>query len=209
MDVLKILVNEFGGNKNQVMTILKRLGYSKKKDITKETFCNWFRWFSPLNLTVIESKTPKPTKQSSSSSLKVKESSVPLLPTETEDIKSLASVSRVNTLSYIHTLMNQSWFLSFADNNTVYSLLSDQSPGTFIVRYSVNHDRSYVLTYKLDGDGCDHKLILGNENGFYFPNGKAVFDNIYKAILGVSVEGLELKPFQDFNKKVSITFFGP
>lgn len=105
--------------------------------------------------------------------------------------------------------MNQSWFLSFADNNTVYSLLNDQEPGTFIVRYSVNHDRSYIFTYKLDGDGCDHKLILGNENGFYFPNGKAVYNNLYKAILDISVEGLELKPFKDHKKNSSISFFGP
>lgn len=210
-EVQKILSEEFGGVSKDVGIILRRLGYSRNDDITKESFCHWFRFFSPLNLTVIENQ-PKIKKRTSSASLKTKEA-FSKLPTETADITALGEVNRENTLQYVSTLMNQSWFLSYFDNVTICSILEKEKAGTFAVRYSVNYDRSFVVSYKLDGDGVNHLLISGNEVGFTLPGKNLVFPNIYKAIADLMknpVQGLVLQPFVGIDKQIDkITFFGP
>lgn len=204
------MAEEFGGNSKEVGVILRRLGFSRSDEITKEAFCTWFRFFSPLNLTLIESQAKAKKRTSSTSS---KDSTFSKLPTETASLTALAEVTRDNTLTYIYTLISQSWFVSYMDNQTVYSILDDQVPGTFVVRFSVNYDRSYVVTYKLDGDGCNHLLISGNEVGFTLPAKKDVYPNIYKALnelITTSIQGLALQPFTQHTKNVDkISFFGP
>lgn len=78
-----------------------------------------------------------------------------------------------NTLSTINLSVNQTWFQGFVTVEEAEHILTDQVPGTFLIRFSQSSKSSLVISYVADDHKIMHHLVEASQKDGFLLDGRS------------------------------------